>query len=105
MRRSMKQTSARRQFVICVDNEGYPASLERWKVYRALPDREADAHGLVRVIDESGEDYLYATVLSAQSSSPPEAGGWIVGAQHAAPLPQSARIPACQRRVFLILGA
>ncbi len=63
MRRSMKQTSARRQFVICVDNEGYPASLERWKVYRALPDREAEAHGLVRVIDESGEDYLYASVL------------------------------------------
>ena len=59
----MKQTSARRQFVICVDNEGYPASLERWKVYRALPDREADAHGLVRVIDESGEDYLYPSVL------------------------------------------
>ncbi len=59
----MKQTSTRRQFVICVDNEGYPASLERWKVYRALPDREADAHGLVRVIDESGEDYLYASVL------------------------------------------
>jgi hypothetical protein len=42
-----------------VDNEGYPASLERWKVYRALRDPEADAHGLLRVIDESGEDYLY----------------------------------------------
>jgi len=46
-----------------VDNEGYPASLQRWKGYRALPDREADAHGLLRVIDESGEDYLYARVL------------------------------------------
>ena len=55
----MRYPGARRQFVICVDNEGYPASLERWKVYRALRDREAGAHGLVRVIDESGEDCLY----------------------------------------------
>jgi len=59
----MKYAGTRRQFVICVDNEGYPASLERWKVYRSLPDREADAHNLLRVIDESGEDYLYAKSL------------------------------------------
>ncbi len=55
----MRYTGGRRQFVICVDNDGYPASLERWKVYRALPDREGNAHGLLRVMDESGEDYLY----------------------------------------------
>ena len=55
----MTYTGVKRQFVICVDNDGYPASLERWKVYRALPDRLADAHGLLRVMDESGEDYLY----------------------------------------------
>ena len=55
----MRYKGTKRQFVICVDNGGYPASLERWKVYRALPDREADAHGMLRVIDESGEDYLY----------------------------------------------
>lgn len=55
----MSYTGVKRQFVICVDNEGYPASLERWKVYRALPDREADSHDLLRVMDESGEDYLY----------------------------------------------
>lgn len=55
----MSYTGTKRQFVICVDNEGYPVSLERWKVYRALPDRDADAHAMVRVIDESGEDYLY----------------------------------------------
>ncbi|HEV8263828.1 MAG TPA: hypothetical protein VGQ06_02680 [Gemmatimonadales bacterium] len=59
----MKYTRGRGRFVICVDNEGYPASLERWKVYRALADRDADTHGLVRVIDESGEDYLYAKGL------------------------------------------
>ena len=55
----MKYAGTKRQFVICVDNGGYPASLERWKVYRAVPDREGDAHGLLRVMDESGEDYLY----------------------------------------------
>jgi len=55
----MRYTGTKRQVVICVNNEGYPASLERWKLYQALPDREADAHGLLRVIDESGEDYLY----------------------------------------------
>jgi hypothetical protein len=46
------------QFAICVQNEGYPASLELWKVYRVLPDKKAAQHHLVRVIDESGEDYL-----------------------------------------------
>ena len=48
------------QFVICIQNEGYPASLELWKVYRVLPDEKAAKHQLIRVIDESGEDYLYA---------------------------------------------
>jgi len=47
------------QFAICVRNEGYLASLELWKVYRVLPDRRAAKDELVRIIDESGEDYLY----------------------------------------------
>ena len=47
------------QFAICVQNENYPASLELWKVYRVVPDKKATQHQLVRVIDESGEDYLY----------------------------------------------
>lgn len=47
------------QFVVCVDNSGYPASLELHKLYRALPDPSAAEDGDVRVIDESGEDYLY----------------------------------------------
>jgi hypothetical protein len=51
--------SAKHHFAICVQNEGYPASLELWKVYRVLPDEKAAKHGLVRVVDESGEDYLY----------------------------------------------
>jgi hypothetical protein len=45
--------------LLCVRNEDYPASLEVRKVYRMLPDADAAAHGYVRVIDESGEDYLY----------------------------------------------
>jgi len=47
------------RYLICVKNNGYEASLERRKVYRALPNAKAESHGLVRVIDESGEDYLY----------------------------------------------
>jgi hypothetical protein len=47
------------QFAICIRNEGYLASLELWKVYQMIPDRSAEEDQLVRVIDESGEDYLY----------------------------------------------
>ena len=49
----------KKRFVVCVRNTGYPASLELRKIYQALPDADAAAHDLVRVIDESGEDYLY----------------------------------------------
>lgn len=47
------------RFVVCVDNSGYRASLELHKIYRALRDAEAEEDGDLRVIDESGEDYLY----------------------------------------------
>lgn len=47
-------------FAVCLNNEGYKASLEVGKLYRVIPDKEADAHGLIRVIDESGEDYAFA---------------------------------------------
>jgi len=58
----MPKQSTRQQskhFVVCIDNAGYPASLEKRKIYLALRDPAAEKHGLVRVIDESGEDYLY----------------------------------------------
>lgn len=45
--------------MVCVSNAGYQASLERNKIYVALPDHEAEAVGDIRVIDESGEDYLF----------------------------------------------
>ena len=48
-----------KQLVVCVQNEGYPASLEKRKIYVALRDPTAEKHGQLRVIDESGDDYLY----------------------------------------------
>jgi hypothetical protein len=49
------------QFVICVGNKGYAASLELRKIYQVIPDKAASKLHQVRVIDESGEDYLYPT--------------------------------------------
>ncbi len=46
-------------FAVCIDNSEYPASLELHKVYQVLPDEDAVVDGDIRVIDESGEDYLY----------------------------------------------
>jgi hypothetical protein len=51
--------STSKQLVVCVGNDGYPASLEKRKLYVMLPDPAAEKRGLLRVIDESGEDYLY----------------------------------------------
>ena len=51
------------RFVICVDNKGYKASLEKRKIYVALSDALALRHGQVRVSDESGEDYLFPKSL------------------------------------------
>jgi RNA polymerase-interacting CarD/CdnL/TRCF family regulator len=45
--------------VVCTENDGYGVSLERRKIYVSIPDREAEKQGLRRVVDESGEDYLY----------------------------------------------
>jgi hypothetical protein len=49
----------KRHFMVCVDNRGYEASLEIRKIYEVLTDRVAEKHHQIRVIDESGEDYLY----------------------------------------------
>jgi hypothetical protein len=55
----MKKENHPMQFALCLDNEGYPASLEVGKLYCVIPDDEAAAHGYIRIIDESGEDYAY----------------------------------------------
>ena len=55
----MKRTNGNTRFAVCVNNDDYEASLEIGKVYQVMPDAKAAKHGLTRVIDESGEDYLY----------------------------------------------
>jgi len=47
------------EFVVCINNSDYPASLELHKIYRLLVDKDALEEGDIRIIDESGEDYLY----------------------------------------------
>ena len=50
---------AAKSFAVCVRNDGYEASLELRKLYPALRDRFGEDHGMIRIVDESGEDYLY----------------------------------------------
>jgi hypothetical protein len=61
------------RFVLCVKNDGYEVSLERRKVYRVVPDPKAQAHGLIRVVDDSSEDYLYPATLFVPIELPREA--------------------------------
>jgi hypothetical protein len=49
-----------KKFAVCVKNDGYEVSLELRKLYEVLDDAFADEHGMIRVIDESGEDYLFS---------------------------------------------
>lgn len=63
--------TTRRQLVLCLRNDGYEVSLERRKIYRVIADRTANAHGLLRVVDESGEDYLYPAGFFAPIALPP----------------------------------
>jgi len=51
------------QYVACLSNEGYPAALVVRRIYRRLLDPDAEKEGLLRVVDESGEDYLYPSHL------------------------------------------
>jgi hypothetical protein len=48
------------RFVVCINNKGYEASLEFGKIYQVVIDKDAEAEGLIRIIDESGEDYGYS---------------------------------------------
>ena len=56
---SSNKKSPRTQYVVCVKNADFPASLELRKLYPVLPDPSAARQGLRRIVDESGEDYLY----------------------------------------------
>lgn len=57
-------------FAVCIDNCGYEASLDLRKLYEVLPDDDAARHGQLRIIDESGEDYLYSATLFDRISLP-----------------------------------
>ena len=58
------------KFVICLINKGYQASLELRKIYEVLPDSEAEKKNLIRLVDESGEDYLYPKEFFADIKIP-----------------------------------
>jgi len=55
-----KRTRREVNFAVCINNEGYEASLEVGKLYKIIPDAKAESHGYIRVVDESGEDYGYS---------------------------------------------
>jgi hypothetical protein len=58
------------QFVVCLKNDGYEASLEPRKIYQVIPDKEAESHKMLRIIDESEEDYLFPASFFASISLP-----------------------------------
>ncbi len=66
----MNEKQTEPQFVVCLKNEGYLASLEPRKIYRVIPDSDAATHGLIRVVDESDEDYLFPADFFAPISLP-----------------------------------
>ncbi len=59
-----------RKLFVCIHNEGYAVSLDVRKIYQGIPDSSAEQSGMVRVIDESGEDYLYPKECFAPISLP-----------------------------------
>jgi len=65
-----KKNESSPEFVVCINNEGYPASLELHKIYRVVSDEDAVANEDLRVIDESGEDYLYPSSYFAPIKVP-----------------------------------
>jgi len=69
----MSTKSNTQHYVLCVSSERYPASLEARKIYQCVLDPQAQAHGQIRVIDESGEDYLYPQELFIPIEIPEEA--------------------------------
>jgi hypothetical protein len=68
----MSQRKVNLKFAVCINNAEYPASLELHKIYRIIPDEDAAVDGDLRVIDESGEDYLYPGDWFVFVQLPPE---------------------------------
>jgi hypothetical protein len=78
LRNTWSNKMIKQTFLLCVDNEGYEASLELRKLYQKLPDREAQRHNQVRIVDESGEDYLYPSEFFAPIRLPMQTRSRIV---------------------------
>jgi hypothetical protein len=70
-------------FALCLNNDGYRSSLEFGKLYQTIPDKEAEAHGLIRVIDESGEDYAFGAERFHVMELPPTVKKTLLRASHA----------------------
>jgi len=68
------------KFVICLDNSEYPASLEKRKIYECIDDSDAASVGQLRIIDESGEDYLYPENLFVDANLPDATRSAIINA-------------------------
>ena len=69
MKRAKHQTPL---FAVCINNTEYPASLELHKIYRVVADEDAAQDGDIRVVDESGEDFLYPANWFAMVELPPK---------------------------------
>lgn len=67
-----KKQAVSPHFAVCMKNTGYPSSLELHKIYRVIPDEDAAEDGDIRVVDESGEDYLYPAKWFAELKLPQE---------------------------------
>ena len=76
----MSKTDRKDQYFLCVSNEGYLASLQVRTIYRGLPDADAESHGMLRVLDESGEDYLFPASLFVPIKVPEAAAKVSAGA-------------------------
>ena len=68
------------KFVICIENSDYPASLEKRKIYQVMPDEDAAKIAYLRVVDESGEDYLYPSSCFIDAHLPADVQAAIVQA-------------------------
>ena len=68
------------KFLVCIKNDDYPASLEVRKLYSRIPDPDAEQHGQVRIVDESGDDYLYPAEYFQAIELPVEVEKTIAGA-------------------------
>jgi hypothetical protein len=68
------------RFVICINNSDYPVSLEKRKLYEVVPDADASAIDHIRIVDESGEDYIYPASCFIDANLPKETQAAVVKA-------------------------